>query len=570
MRYRFGTSADYIVSLGTDNAATLEPGVTVTCWNMPSGGTQHTDLTDTDGTTPLTSLVTTATGAVPEFYGPDGVTALYLDAGSGRRRTLSADVGEGINGVVTDLATHEAAANPHGTGYADLTGVYAPSIAALLTEDPFYVAHRGSGAQYPEHTMAAYEASLAAGAKAIEVSAHITKDDVLVCFHDTTLDRVTDYTGSVRDYTYAALSNLVKVGVQDLLGDGWEDQPIPKLRDVLDRLYGKCVIFLEAKSNESIAPTMDLLETHYPDAPRSVVWKGYYTNTTFPEMRSRGFTTWGYVDAGTTDTELDAVDPDVDMWGVPFAMTDARIADIVARTKPVICWEVHRRSDVTRLTGLGVQGMMCSEYQYVTTSAALFTVDDWATKVKAPGNAGLVGYSESYALKYGTDPDGDVYIDRASNESVSLGAMSPTPADTYTISFEMKWDTLPSATLHSDFVFGKPDDTKYQFGAADNASGGYHFVFRGNGDMQLYRHDANVASGTSLGSIATTQPVAGQWMTFTIEVGPQFITVTRTDIEPDVSFVADDATYRGGYMQLSQGSVNSVAAVPHWRNLSIV
>ncbi|MDX2681114.1 hypothetical protein [Streptomyces soliscabiei] len=94
-RYRFGGIADYVISVGTGNAATLQPSTTVTCWNADVGGTQYTDLTDTDGTTPLASLVSDSNGAVPEFYGPDGVTEMYLDANAGsgpRRRTLATNL----------------------------------------------------------------------------------------------------------------------------------------------------------------------------------------------------------------------------------------------------------------------------------------------------------------------------------------------------------------------------------------------------------------------------------------------------------------------------------------------
>lgn len=117
-RHRFGGSADYVVTLGTDNVATLEPGVSVTCWNAATGGTQHTDLTDVDGITPIPggTLTTDSTGALPEFFGPDGVRSLYLDANAGggpRRRTLATDIGE-------DLTTAEAAAVPKAT--VDLVG----------------------------------------------------------------------------------------------------------------------------------------------------------------------------------------------------------------------------------------------------------------------------------------------------------------------------------------------------------------------------------------------------------------------------------------------------------------
>lgn len=94
-RYRFGGVADYVISLGTGNAATLQPGAVVTCWNAVTGGSQYTDLTDTDGTTPLASLVATSTGAVPEYFGPDDVVEMYLDANGGagpRRRTITTSI----------------------------------------------------------------------------------------------------------------------------------------------------------------------------------------------------------------------------------------------------------------------------------------------------------------------------------------------------------------------------------------------------------------------------------------------------------------------------------------------
>lgn len=109
-RHRFGGTADYVIAPGDANTAVLQPGVTVTCWNAPVGGVQYTDLVQTDGTTPIPGgeLATDATGAVPEFMGPDTVRSVYLDASAGagpRRRTLATDIGE-------DLTAAEAAAIP--------------------------------------------------------------------------------------------------------------------------------------------------------------------------------------------------------------------------------------------------------------------------------------------------------------------------------------------------------------------------------------------------------------------------------------------------------------------------
>ncbi|MGC9544035.1 hypothetical protein [Streptomyces sp. UG1] len=125
-RHRFGGVADYIITVGTDDAATLEPNAQVTCWNAATSGTQYTDLTETDGVTPISGGVLTAdaTGSVPEFMGPDGVRSIYLDANGGagpRRRTVATDVGDDLTTAESDITSHTGAANPHATEVADLT-----------------------------------------------------------------------------------------------------------------------------------------------------------------------------------------------------------------------------------------------------------------------------------------------------------------------------------------------------------------------------------------------------------------------------------------------------------------
>lgn len=54
------------------------------------------------------------------------------------------------------------------------------------------VAHRGSSAALPEHTLAAYRRALAEGADAVECDVRVTADGQLVCVHDRTIERVSD------------------------------------------------------------------------------------------------------------------------------------------------------------------------------------------------------------------------------------------------------------------------------------------------------------------------------------------------------------------------------------------
>lgn len=54
------------------------------------------------------------------------------------------------------------------------------------------VAHRGASAYAPEHTIEAYNLAIQQGANYVEQDLAVTKDGVLVCIHDLTLDRTTN------------------------------------------------------------------------------------------------------------------------------------------------------------------------------------------------------------------------------------------------------------------------------------------------------------------------------------------------------------------------------------------
>jgi len=54
------------------------------------------------------------------------------------------------------------------------------------------IAHRGASGYLPEHTLAAYTMAYAQGADYLEPDLALTRDGVLVCLHDVTLDFISD------------------------------------------------------------------------------------------------------------------------------------------------------------------------------------------------------------------------------------------------------------------------------------------------------------------------------------------------------------------------------------------
>jgi glycerophosphoryl diester phosphodiesterase len=76
-------------------------------------------------------------------------------------------------------------------------------------EHPIRFAHRGSRVLWPENTMYAFERAIETlGYRYLELDVRLTVDRVPVVFHDATLDRTTDGTGKVADYTLADLQSI--------------------------------------------------------------------------------------------------------------------------------------------------------------------------------------------------------------------------------------------------------------------------------------------------------------------------------------------------------------------------
>ncbi|MBG9451021.1 glycerophosphodiester phosphodiesterase [Cytobacillus firmus] len=82
------------------------------------------------------------------------------------------------------------------------------ALAKDMHKDIVNVSHRGASAYAPEHTIAAYDMGEKMHGDYIELDLQMTKDGHLIAMHDVTLDRTTDGTGSVKDYTLNEIKQL--------------------------------------------------------------------------------------------------------------------------------------------------------------------------------------------------------------------------------------------------------------------------------------------------------------------------------------------------------------------------
>lgn len=91
--------------------------------------------------------------------------------------------------------------------------------------------HRGYSGKYPENTMLAFSEATKTGTEGIELDVHLTRDGEVVVFHDERLDRITDGTGFLKNFTLAELKKLDASGAYR---GKVPVQRIPTLREYFD------------------------------------------------------------------------------------------------------------------------------------------------------------------------------------------------------------------------------------------------------------------------------------------------------------------------------------------------
>ena len=71
-----------------------------------------------------------------------------------------------------------------------------------------FYAHRGASADFPEHTMAAYRGAIEQGALGFECDIRLTKDEVLVLWHDANMKKEAKSAAIIANRTYAEIKQI--------------------------------------------------------------------------------------------------------------------------------------------------------------------------------------------------------------------------------------------------------------------------------------------------------------------------------------------------------------------------
>lgn len=131
-------------------------------------------------------------------------------------------------------------------------------LEALRNTDKLIVAaHRGYSARFPENSLLAFREAASLGVDVIELDVMLTKDNVPVIAHDDRLDRLSNGTGLILDYTYDELRKL-DFGINH--GAEFAGLKLPTFRQAMSLIKGfpNVIVDVDMKIGPAIHKTLDI------------------------------------------------------------------------------------------------------------------------------------------------------------------------------------------------------------------------------------------------------------------------------------------------------------------------
>ena len=220
--------------------------------------------------------------------------------------------------------------------------------AYLDARRPLAFAHRG-GAYHPdieglENTLAAFTHAVELGYTYLETDVHVTSDGVLLAFHDTVLDRVTDRTGSIADSTYDEVREAMIGG----------RERVPTLADLFDA-FPRARFNIDLKSEGAVESLARFIEEH---EAWDRVLVGSFSGRRMNAFRRR---TGGRVATSAHPLEV-----------VAFVLSpSSRLARWLTRGRPAALQVPHRRGRV-----LVVSRGLVRRAQAAGVQVHVWTIDD--------------------------------------------------------------------------------------------------------------------------------------------------------------------------------------------------
>ncbi|MEW6378656.1 MAG: glycerophosphodiester phosphodiesterase family protein [bacterium] len=206
--------------------------------------------------------------------------------------------------------------------------------------------HRGAAALEPENTLLSISRALEIGVNAVEIDVHLTRDRELAVIHDATLDRTTNGTGLVGNYT---LSQIKKF-------DAGKGERIPSLQEVIDLVRGRASLIVELKEEGTEQGVVELIRKSELHDSVYVISFWHTLVKRVKEMDSRLKT--GVLLVGCPVDTCLAKSASADALVMNYAFVNKGIVDAAHREAiKVFIWNIDRPEMLKPYAEMGVDGI---------------------------------------------------------------------------------------------------------------------------------------------------------------------------------------------------------------------
>eukprot|EP00118_Oscarella_pearsei_P000215 m.4444 g.4444 ORF g.4444 m.4444 type:complete len:300 (+) comp10749_c0_seq2:214-1113(+) len=134
----------------------------------------------------------------------------------------------------------------------------------FLADGSGVIAHRGENVDAPENTLSAFRLARRNGAMAVEIDVRFTKDGYAVLMHDETVDRTTNGSGNVHDFTLRDLCKL-NAAHGHRLEKVFPDEKVPTLEEAIEeclRLNLKIIFDVKGNSLQAVPALITAYEKY--------------------------------------------------------------------------------------------------------------------------------------------------------------------------------------------------------------------------------------------------------------------------------------------------------------------
>lgn len=235
------------------------------------------------------------------------------------------------------------------------------------------IAHRGASGHAPENTMAAFEKAVEMKADYIEVDVQMTQDGEVIAMHDTTVNRTTNGTGAVSDYT---LEELQQLDAGSWFSEEFAGEKIPTFEEIIDTYRGKIGILIELKSpelypgiEEKVADALKERNMHKPRNEKIIIQSFNHESVQLSKERLPRIphavlagTSW----ADVTDEELEEFATYADFFNPNMNIVTHHLVDRVHKAgMDIYPYTVRTQEQADSLFELHVDGIITDFPEYV-------------------------------------------------------------------------------------------------------------------------------------------------------------------------------------------------------------